>query len=51
MTVKLWFVSMIISILAPVMFPRLKKKKDERRESYHPGRDFDHTMSLKNEDQ
>ncbi len=51
MTVKLWLVSMVLSVLAPIMFPRLKKKKDERTDSYHPGRYFDHTMSLKNEDQ
>lgn len=48
MTIKFWLVSMVLSALAPIMFPRLKKKKDERTESYHTGRYFDHTMSLKN---
>lgn len=46
MTVKLWLASMLLSILAPILFPRLKKK-GESKNSYHPGRYFDHTMFLK----
>lgn len=44
MTLKLWLLSMILSIIAPHIFKH-KKETPKNDTNYQPGQYFDHTMS------
>lgn len=50
MTLKLWLLSMILSIIAPYIFTR-KAEPSKNNSNYQPGNYFEHTMSAYKQDE
>lgn len=46
MTLKLWLLSMILSVIAPHIFSRKKETPKKNNTNYQPGNYFEHTMSI-----